>query len=164
MEELIKFDFKKMEKSFKKIKKMRSDIIEKTINIEGYLDEILIQTFSVENDIFFRIDFLYGESPISLKKKIETIGKINNKKYKKLSDKLKRLETIRNHFSHSPTATFEIPMLISKAIKPVNAETEFKEFNTIYSECLFSLGQIIKELKRIESPKRLSNALSLDKL
>jgi len=140
------FDIKKMEKSLKRIRKMRSEIIEKTINIESMIDRIIIGSFDIKDKFRFRIEFLYD---ISLRQKIEVLRKIKNREYKELGNKIDKIRLIRNYFAHSPSGMFEDPVIISKLVKPIKAEEEFKKFNRIYDECLFKLSEIIKEHKSV---------------
>jgi len=148
------FDFEKMEESLKKIKKMRPEIIEKTINVEWRLGEIIIRWFDIKDNLKFRMKFLYGNRPISFSKKIEVLKEFlkefKSGKYKTLSNKIDRIRVIRNHFAHSPPGAFEYPVIISK-FRPIKAEDEFKEFNKLFLECLPKLDEIIKELKEKQS-------------
>ncbi|MCD6590347.1 MAG: hypothetical protein J7K72_00040 [Candidatus Aenigmarchaeota archaeon] len=138
---------RKVKESWEKIKKMRPEIIEKTIQIEIKLDRIIIEEFKIKDDFNFLKIFLYGISPINLKKKIEILENIENGKYKKTGKKLRELARIRNIFVHSPEGAFTEPVLISKRFKPVNAEEEFNKFMKIYKEQLLKPQNIITKIK-----------------
>lgn len=143
------FNFERMEKSLKRIRKIRSEIIEKTINMEGRLDGVIVRYFNIKDDMAFRIQFLYGSCPTSLRQKIEVLKVIKNGKYKKLGNEIDKLRLIRNYFAHSPSGAFEDPTIISRYVKPVKADEELEKFRRIYDKCLFELTEIIKEQKSV---------------
>lgn len=143
----IKKFHKNMEKSLKKIKEMRPEVIENTIAIEDKLDEIIIREFKIVKKFPFRVNFLYGNSPISFRKKIEVFKKIQDEKYKKLGEKIDKIRVIRNIFAHSPSGGYANTIIIYKYIKQINAKEKFNEFNKLYKKCLFSLDKLIVDMR-----------------
>lgn len=122
-----------------KISKYRSEVIEKSINVETLINAIISQHYlkRVDNDFYFEV--LYDEYFTSalrrriLEKIVDIEGQMKND--------LGRLFNIRNYFAHCNQQIYEEGAGISegkiidskKITRSLNFEELYKEFNNMIS-------------------------------
>ena len=121
------------------ISRLRSDVIERTINIEWIVNAIISQHYFRKVFLPFVLEFLYDEyCSFALKRRV--LEKIIPDLEKRKLENLNRVNTIRNYFAHcnqvivsgdpnDPTTTSTVvnPRKLDKAIDFEKLHSEFIE-------------------------------------
>ena len=132
-----------------KLSKYRSEVIEKSINIEWIINAIISQHYFKRVILPFLLEVLYDEYfSFALKRRIlEKI--IKNIDKQKVQD-LNRLNTIRNYFAHCNQEIIKgtDKTQKGKVIDPRNIEREVN-FERLYSEFIEKGGNIEEYLFRL---------------
>jgi hypothetical protein len=141
------------------ISQMRSEVIEKAINIEWMINSIICQKYFGYQRIDFISELLYDEyCQFALKRRV--LLKICSELTKEFENNLNRLNTIRNYFAHVGPEVIDGPILqgptrvpdprdFSKSVDFANLHKEFLELERAISTTLFETfkakgGQFVK--------------------
>ena len=134
------------------ISKYRSEVIERFINLEWLINAIISQHYFNNVYLQFMLEVLYDENfPFSLRKNI--LVKICPSFDKKILQKIYRLNTIRNYFSHCNQEIIELNNPTEgKVIDPRNLNCSI-DFEMLYQEFMSEIGEIEEYLSSIYKSK-----------
>lgn len=129
--------------------KYRSEVIERTINIEWMLNVIITQHYFGRLLYSFVLEVLYNEYfSFALKHRIfkKIVKNLDNKKLQYLN----RVNTIRDYFAHCSQKIVEIRKgdVKMKAIDPKDLSKEL-DFEALYKECKRIIDPLEKYLESI---------------
>lgn len=138
------------------ISKCRSEVIERTINIESIINSIISQHYFGRVLMPFLLEFLYDEyCTFALKRRVleKIVPDIDKKKVQDLN----RLNTIRNYFAHCNQVLIEgpdptDPTAVSKVIDPRKPDRGI-DFKELHKEFLEIAGPVEKYLVRVYMAK-----------
>jgi hypothetical protein len=138
------------------ISKLRSEVIERTINIEWIMNAIISQHYFGKVLLPFVLEFLYDEScTFALKRRV--LEKIAPDLEKQKLEKLNRINTIRNYFAHCNQVLIEgsnptSPSAISKVVDPRKLDKAI-DFEKLYTEFMGIVGPVEEHLAEIYKAK-----------
>jgi hypothetical protein len=125
------------------ISKYRSEVIEKSINVEWLINAIISQHYFKKVLLPFVFDFLYDiNCTFALKRNI--LEKIDSNFYK-YGEKLNRLNNIRNLFAHCNQKIININNPEGKIYDPKNT-TKVLDFESLYNEFISSEKNVTQDL------------------
>lgn len=132
--------------------KARSEVIERTINIESIIDSIISQHYFRKVLLPFLLEFLYDEyCSFALKRRV--LEKIVPDMDKQKLQDLNRVNTIRNYFAHCNQVLIEgpdptDPTAISKVVDPRKLDRGI-DFEELHKEFLKIAGPVEEYLAKV---------------
>jgi hypothetical protein len=134
------------------ISKFRSEVIERTINIEWIMNGIISQHYFHKVLLPFVLEFLYDEyCTFALKRRV--LEKIVPDIERQSLQNLNRVNTIRNYFAHCNQVLVDGPdptgsSAISKVVDPRKLDKGI-DFEKLYREFMEIVGQVEEYLAKI---------------
>jgi len=138
-------DKEEIQKNLNKLSQYRGVIIQDSINIEAWIDAILINYFIKENKHSEFLTKVIEDENFSFGMKINILEKLNLGTYKRFTEDIRRINNIRNIFAHCLPSSFT-------ALSYYNKKTrmhETKELVEFHKEFLEKLKKVNEELGKI---------------